>query len=141
MRVIAFFMSAVAVAVFAGWQLQKSLESQSEERVKTPTMITVRLAGIESAMRVYYDWRRRGPDAVANFSIENANEFEIASFEIVCHLFDKDAKQLGKLKHKVHFKLAANSKTSLNEVLFRNVESSSRSAICDVDNALPDVRR
>ena len=141
MRIVAFFASAIVVATLATWFFVRSAETQNEETVKTPTLITVNIAGTESAMGIEYDWKRRGPDAVANFSIENANEFDVTSFEIVCYLFDKDAKRVGEVRHAVSSKLAANSKIAVSGILFRNVEPFSRTAICDIDKAIPSIRR
>jgi hypothetical protein len=142
MRILTGILGALtAIAIFAGWNAMRTTEAPNEELVKTPTLITVRLAGTESGMGIDYDWKRRGPDAVANFSVENANEFDVTSFDIVCYLFDKDAKRLGAVTHPVSSKLAAESKTAISGVLFRNVEPLSRAAICVIDNALPSVRR
>jgi hypothetical protein len=142
MRIVTAVLGALtAIAIFAGWNALRTVEAPNEEHVKTPTLITVRLAGTESAMGIDYDWKRRGPDALANFSIENANEFDVTSYEVVCYLFDKDAKRLGEVRYPISSKLGAGSKTAISGVLFRNVEPLSRAAICQIDNALPSKRR
>ena len=91
-------------------------------------------------MSLDYKWKRKGPDAVADFVVENFNKFEVTSFDVVCHLFDKDAKPVGETTHSIQIKLASNSKASFADILFRNVEPRSRQAICLIGNAKPWVQ-
>lgn len=102
-------------------------------------MAYARLAGTTSAMSLDYKWKRKGPDAVADFVVENLNTFEVTNFDIVCYLFDKNAKAAGQTTHSIQTKLASNSKASFAEILFRNVEPNSRQAICLIENAKPWV--
>jgi hypothetical protein len=141
MRPIPAILGALtAIAIYFFWPFGK--ERPTEEIVKTPTIVTARLYGTtDYFVALEYDWKRHGPDAVANFSVENRNDFEVTSIVIACYLFDKDAKPAGTLKREIKSSLAANSKTSFSGVLFRNVEPHSRTAICDVDDALPKMHR
>jgi hypothetical protein len=141
MRPIPAILGALAaIAIFFLWPSARSVEEPSDEIVKAPSMATIRLASTTTAMSLDYQWKRQGPDAVANFIIENFNTFEVTSFDIVCYLFDKDAKSVGESTHPIQRKLATNLKTSFNGVLFRNVEPSSRRAICTIANAKPWVQ-
>jgi hypothetical protein len=91
-------------------------------------------------MAMDYKWKRRDADAIADFVIENFNTFEVTSFDIVCYLFDKDAKRVAETTHAIQTKLASDSKSSFVGILFRNVEPASRQAICQIKNAKPWVQ-
>jgi|GEM_PF-6957308 len=103
-------------------------------------MVSIRLAGTTSAISLHYEWKRKGPDAIANFVVENFNTFEVTNFDIVCYLFDKDAKRVGETTHPIHTKLASDSKSAFAGILFRNVAPASRQAICEIINAEPWVQ-
>lgn len=102
-------------------------------------MVFARLAGTTSAMSLDYKWKRKGPDALADFVVENFNKFEVTTFDLVCYLFDKNAKAVGETTHPIQTELASNSRASFAEILFRNVEPDSRQAICVIENAKPWV--
>lgn len=138
---VAFIISGlVAIAVLARWYSGDRVVTP--ERIKAPSMAIAKLAGTTaSLLSLDFDWKRSGEGAIAKFSVQNLNDFQVTSFEIACHLFDKDAKSIGKLAHKVRSNLAANAKASLDEVRFLKVEPLSRTAICYVNDALPRVSR
>lgn len=129
-----------AAVIFMLWPFGKQPEQPSEEIVKPAHMAYARLAGTTSAMSLDYKWKRKGTDAVADFVVENLNTFEVTNFDIVCYLFDKDAKATGQTTHPIQSKLANNSKASFADILFRDVEPRARQAICLIENAKPSVR-
>ena len=129
-----------AVAIYVFWPSAKHSEPGIEEIVKPAQPAYARLAGTTSAMTLDYKWKRKGPDALADFVVENLNKFEVTSFDLVCHLFDKNAKAVGETTHPIQTKIASNSNASFADILFRNVEPNSRQAICLIGNAKPWVR-
>lgn len=129
-----------AAVIFMLWPFGKQPEQPSEEIVKPAQMAYARLAGTTSAMSLDYKWRRKGPDAIADFFVENFNTFEVTNFDLVCYLFDKDAKEAGKITHFIQSKLASNAKAGFAGILFRDVEPRARQAICVIENAKPWVQ-